>query len=86
MPAAAGLDHGARWRTEKHPRRTIFDAIRYVCSEDCWWRSPPVDFPPSPTVYGFLRRWTKSGVWDGGKLIHGRKRHLLTETHGLPRT
>ncbi|MFG3296591.1 IS5 family transposase [Streptomyces sp. NPDC048179] len=22
--------------------------------------------------------------WDGGKLINGRKRHLLTETHGLP--
>ncbi|MFD6286326.1 IS5 family transposase [Streptomyces sp. NPDC060205] len=115
-------------RPEKHPRRAVFDAIRYVCFEGCRWRSLPADFPPPQTVYGFFRRWTKSGVWDtirdhlrravrcrmgtsphavatvldsqsvkasatvgrdsrgwdGGKLINGRKRHLLTETHGLP--
>lgn len=108
----------------------IFDAIRYVCFEGCRWRALPADFPPPPTVYGFFRRWTRSGVWDmlrdhlrrevrcamgasphavatvldsqsvkvkasatvgkdsrgwdGGKMINGRKRHLLTETHGLP--
>ncbi|MGV9884759.1 transposase [Streptomyces sp. NPDC003006] len=48
----------------RHPRRAIFDAIPYVCSEGCRWRSLPADFPPSPTVCGFFRRWTKSGVWD----------------------
>ncbi len=104
------------------------DGIRYVVSEGCRWRALPADFPPHQTVYGFFRRWTKSGIWDtvrdhlrrevrrqmgtsphavatvldsqsvkasetvgrdsrgwdGGKMINGRKRHLLTETHGLP--
>lgn len=51
-------------RPEKHPRRAIFDAIRYVCCEGCRWRSLPADFPPPQTVYGFFRRWTKSGVLE----------------------
>lgn len=31
---------------EKHPRREIVDAIRYVVDTGCKWRALPADFPP----------------------------------------
>lgn len=51
-------------RPERWPRREIFDAIRYVVSEGCRWRALPADFPPHQTVYGFFRRWSKSGILE----------------------
>lgn len=32
-------------RPEKHPRREIVDAIRYVVDTGCKWRAMPADFP-----------------------------------------
>lgn len=49
-------------RPEKHPRREIVDAIRYVVDTGCKWRALPNDFPPWRTCYGFLARWTAAGV------------------------
>lgn len=33
-------------RSEKHPRREVVDAIRYVVDTGCNWRALPRDFPP----------------------------------------
>jgi transposase len=33
-------------RPEKHPRREIVDAIRYVVDTGCRWRALPADFLP----------------------------------------
>lgn len=42
-------------RPEKHPRRNVIDAIRYVNDNGCKWRAVPVDFGiPWRTVYGFF--------------------------------
>ncbi len=116
-------------RPEKHPRRNIVDAIRYVNDNGCKWRSVPVDFGvPWRTVFGFFQRWRASGAlarihaelheqvrlhdginprtvavildsqsvkgsetvgqatrgFDGGKLINGRKRHLIVDMRGMP--
>ena len=115
-------------RPEKHERREIVDAIRYLVDNGCKWRALPHDFPPWRTVYGFFRRWANTGViahvrdqlrqqirvrmgrcphpvtavldsqsvkaaetagkgtrgFDAGKKINGRKRHLVTDTKGLP--
>ncbi|WP_425824855.1 IS5 family transposase [Streptomyces fractus] len=50
-------------RPEKHPRRNVVDAIRYVNDNGCKWRSVPADFKiPWPTVYGFFKRWRASGA------------------------
>jgi transposase len=49
-------------RPEKHPRREIVDAIRYIVDNGCKWRAMPHDLPPWRTVYGFFRRWANSGV------------------------
>jgi transposase len=49
-------------RPEKHPRRNVVDAIRYVNDNGCKWRSVPVDFGiPWRTVYGYFQRWRASG-------------------------
>lgn len=49
-------------RPEKHPRREIVDAIRYVVDTGCKWRALPKDFPPWRTCYGFMARWAAAGV------------------------
>ena len=49
-------------RPEKHPRREIVDAIRYVVDAGCKWRALPADFPPWRTVWGFMARWAAAGV------------------------
>ncbi|MER5577065.1 IS5 family transposase [Streptomyces massasporeus] len=49
-------------RPEKHPRREIVDAIRYVVDTGCNWRALPKDFPPWRTCYGFMARWAACGV------------------------
>jgi transposase len=49
-------------RPEKHPRRAIVDAIRYVTDNGGKWRALPADFPPWQTVHGFFTRWAHTGV------------------------
>ncbi|GII06161.1 DDE transposase [Planobispora takensis] len=50
-------------RPEKHDRRTVVDAIRYVVDNGCKWRALPHDYGiPWQTVYGFFARWARAGV------------------------
>jgi transposase len=49
-------------RPEKHARREIVDAIRYVVDTSYKWRSLPADFPPWRTVLGFMARWAAAGI------------------------
>lgn len=51
-------------RPEKHPRRAIVDAIRYVVDNGCKWRALPADFPPWQTVHGAFTRWCAAGVLE----------------------
>jgi transposase len=44
-------------RPEKHHRRAVVDAIRYLVKYGIEWRALPVDYPPWRTVYGFFERW-----------------------------
>jgi transposase len=51
-------------RPEKHPRRTIVDAILYVVRTGCSWRQLPADFPPWETVYWYFTRWEHAKVTE----------------------
>jgi transposase len=51
-------------RPEKHPRRTIVDAILYVVRTGCSWRQLPADFPPWETVYWYFTRWEQAKVTE----------------------
>ena len=44
-------------RPEKHPRRTVVDAIFYVVRTGCSWRQRPAVFPPWQTVYWYFVRF-----------------------------
>ncbi|MEU3902077.1 IS5 family transposase [Streptomyces sp. NPDC045251] len=61
LPTPA-CETSAGGRPEKHPRREIVDAIRYVVDTGCKWRALPADFPPWRTVWGFMARWAACGV------------------------
>ncbi len=49
-------------RPEKHHRRDVVDAIRYIVDNGNKWRALPADFPPFQTVFGFFSRWAAAGV------------------------
>ena len=81
-------------RPAKYERRDIINAILYVKTTGCQWRNMPHDFPYWKTVYGYFYRWSRNGTWekihaklhttcrDAGKLVKGRKRHILVDTLG----
>jgi putative transposase len=50
-------------RPRKADKREIVEAILYVLRAGCAWRLLPHDFPPWQTVYYYLRRWQREGVW-----------------------
>ena len=60
---APGNTRGRGGRPEKHPRRTVLDAIFYVVRGGIAWAALPIGFPPFKTVYGLFRRWAAAGVW-----------------------
>lgn len=43
--------------------REVLNAIFYLLRTGCAWRLLPHDFPPAPTVYGYLRDWEADGTW-----------------------
>lgn len=56
-PAATGCPR-------KHSYRELLNAIFYLLRTGCQWRNLPKDLPPWQSVYGYFRRWTKSGLLE----------------------
>lgn len=50
-------------RPRRADKREIVEAILYGLRAGCAWRLLPHDFPPWQTVYYYLRRWQREGVW-----------------------
>ncbi len=46
--------------------RNLLDGLFYLVRTGCQWRHlpPPPDFPPWPTVYGYMRASLRDGVWE----------------------
>ena len=44
--------------------RELVDAILYFLRAGVAWRLLPHDLPPWQTVYYYLRRWQREGVWE----------------------
>src|SRR4051812_35407621 len=51
-------------RPRKASRRELVNAILYFLRAGMAWRLLPHDLPPWQTVYYYLRRWQRDGVWD----------------------
>ena len=78
LPAPA-WQAGRGGRPEKHCRRVVVDAIRYVVHNGCVWRALPADFPPWRTVYGIYLRWNASGATA---ILHDRLREQARRAAG----
>ena len=51
-------------RPRKASSRALVNAILYFLRAGMAWRLLPHDLPPWQTVYYYLRRWQREGVWD----------------------
>ena len=51
-------------RPRKAATRDLVNAILYFLRAGGSWRLLPHDLPPWQTVYYYLRRWQREGVWD----------------------
>jgi transposase len=47
-----------------HSRRELINAILYVTREGISWSALPHDFPPYKTVYDYLYKLQKRGIWQ----------------------
>jgi putative transposase len=57
-----------RWRPGGSGRkpsdlRRVINGIFYVNKTGCQWRMMPKDLGNGHTIYGYFRRWRKTGVW-----------------------
>ena len=55
---------GRMGRPAKHAKRDIVNAVLYVASTGCQWRSLPKLYPPFSTVHAYHVRWSRDGVWE----------------------
>jgi transposase len=76
-----GGREGVGGRPEKHCRRTVIDAIRYLVKEGITWRALPADFPPWSTVYKYFQRWADLLAVDD---LHDALRDRVRMTDGRP--
>jgi len=57
-------DARAGGRPRKSTSRELVDAILYLLRAGVAWRLLPHDLPPWQTLYYYLRRWQREGVWE----------------------
>ncbi|MDR2065554.1 MAG: transposase [Prevotellaceae bacterium] len=69
-------------RRRKQSLKEIINAMFYPVNTGCQWRLFPNDFP-NQSIKTTSVRWEKIG-FDGNKKVKGRKRHIITDTDGLP--
>jgi transposase len=51
-------------RPRSQSLRQVLNAILYLTSTGCSWRSLPHDFPNYNTVFGYFNRWKQEGIWE----------------------
>jgi putative transposase len=49
---------------QKHNKRELVNAVRYLSKTGCQWRMLPKEYPAYQTVYSFYNRAVKSGLWE----------------------
>jgi len=58
------FEQRGRGRPREHNIRQVVNGLRYLIRSGCQWRMLPQEFPPWETVYGYVRRWRRTGKWD----------------------
>jgi putative transposase len=73
----------SRGRKRKVDLREVLNAILYLLHTGCQWRDLPHDFPAWQTVYGYFRRFQKSGLLEQ---INQRLRERVRQQAGRKRS
>src|SRR5262245_19290373 len=53
-----------RGAPQRVSRRSLVNAIFYICRTGCQWRQLPHDFPPWGTVSAQYHHWRQGGTWE----------------------
>lgn len=61
-PLLPGPSH--RGRPRRTDLRAVVEALFYLLSHGCPWRSLPREFPPRSTVQRYFYRWRDTGLWE----------------------
>lgn len=56
--------HWNRGPKPTYSKKSMLNAIFYVCRTGCGWRHLPKDYPPWPIVYSQFKRWKISGAYQ----------------------
>ena len=72
----------SRGRKREVDLREVIYAIFYLVHTGCQWRNLPHEFPAWQTVYGYFRRFKKSGLLEQ---INQRLRERLRQAEGRKR-
>jgi len=73
----------SRGRKRKVDLREVINAIFYLVHTGCQWRNLPHEFPAWQTVYGYFRRFKKTGLLEQ---INQRLRERVRQAEGRTRT
>ena len=60
-------------------RRSLLNAIFYICRTGCQWRQLPHDFPPWGTVAAQYHHWRQDGTWQK---VHDALRERVRREEG----
>lgn len=64
--------------------REVINALMYVADNGIKWRAMPHDLPAWQTVYGYLQRWSQSGLWEQMMVALARQVRLQVGRHEQP--
>lgn len=64
--------------------REVMNALMYVADNGIKWRAMPHDLPAWQTVYGYLRRWSQSGIWEQVNQALGKQVRLAAGREEQP--
>ncbi len=63
-------------RPPKYTHRQVLDAVLYLLTSGCSWRSLPKEYGHWHTIYMRFKRWSESGVLDR-VLAELQQQHIL---------
>lgn len=75
---------GKMGRPIKHNRRDIVNAIFYVLSTGCQWRSLPANYPHWNTVHRYHLTWSTDGIWQRASERLRVQVRVLEQRDGVP--
>jgi putative transposase len=69
---------------QKHNKRELINAVRYLSKTGCQWRLLPKEFPPYKTVNSFYIRAKENGLWEEMMQLLVQKTRINANRNNTP--